>query len=217
MLFRKKYAKGWIIPGGCNYYLAVANGNSIFGMIGLVKPDYGNFDLILKADTTNGNPGSVDLLLFALRSKEVKEAIERKFNRVCETAISKCFSLYPVISRYRKHAELIIKKVVRTNKESEKEDLKIKSNRAVAQALKSGMLQKQPCEVCNITDYVEAHHKDYSKPLEINWLCIKHHNERDGIDETCYKILGYDLTYQFKLGDIPSLKAAKALWLQKIK
>jgi hypothetical protein len=33
MLFRKKYAKGWIIPGGCNYYLAVANGNSILSKI----------------------------------------------------------------------------------------------------------------------------------------------------------------------------------------
>ena len=43
-------------------------------------------------------------------------------------------------------------------------------------AIKSGLLKKQPCEVCGI-EYTEAHHDDYSKPLEVRWLCIKHHNE----------------------------------------
>lgn len=35
-------------------------------------------------------------------------------------------------------------------------------------------LTKQPCEVCGETE-VEAHHEDYSKPLNVRWLCRQHH------------------------------------------
>ncbi len=39
-----------------------------------------------------------------------------------------------------------------------------------------GKLLKQPCEVCgNLKS--EKHHDDYSKPLEVRWLCRKHHLE----------------------------------------
>lgn len=44
-------------------------------------------------------------------------------------------------------------------------------------AIKSGKLEKKPCEVCG-AEKVEAHHEDYSKPLEVTWLCRKHHTER---------------------------------------
>lgn len=41
-------------------------------------------------------------------------------------------------------------------------------------AIKSGELIRQPCQYCNDLK-VEAHHNDYSKPLEVQWLCPKHH------------------------------------------
>jgi len=47
----------------------------------------------------------------------------------------------------------------------------------VSYALKSGKLIRQPCEVCN-EPRVQAHHDDYSKPLDVKWLCVKHHAER---------------------------------------
>jgi hypothetical protein len=34
-------------------------------------------------------------------------------------------------------------------------------------------LEPQPCKVCG--DKAQAHHHDYSKPLEVEWLCQKHH------------------------------------------
>jgi hypothetical protein len=49
---------------------------------------------------------------------------------------------------------------------------------AVGYALKSGKLVKKPCEVCGSL-LSEAHHPDYSKPLDVRWLCIKHHREAD--------------------------------------
>lgn len=40
-----------------------------------------------------------------------------------------------------------------------------------------GKITRQPCEVCG-NPKVDAHHPDYSKPREVNWLCRKHHMER---------------------------------------
>lgn len=59
-----------------------------------------------------------------------------------------------------------------------------RAHNIVEKALKRGTLTRQPCEVCGasgvMTDRrseVQAHHDDYSKPLEVRWLCQKHHHE----------------------------------------
>lgn len=52
------------------------------------------------------------------------------------------------------------------------------SHLKVHRAIISGELKKLPCERCGVSDYVEAHHEDYSKPLEVVWLCDHHHKER---------------------------------------
>lgn len=58
-------------------------------------------------------------------------------------------------------------------------------------AIKAGLLVRQPCEVCgqkperkswsglplNEAETVVAHHDDYSKPLDVRWLCRQHHAE----------------------------------------
>ena len=41
-------------------------------------------------------------------------------------------------------------------------------------AIRDGKLVKQPCEVCGAKK-VHAHHDDYAKPLDVRWLCPKHH------------------------------------------
>lgn len=46
----------------------------------------------------------------------------------------------------------------------------------VKKALINGGLTKKPCEICG-KKKVEGHHKDYSKPLKVNWLCRSHHME----------------------------------------
>jgi hypothetical protein len=43
--------------------------------------------------------------------------------------------------------------------------------------IKAGKLIKQPCEICQTIENVEAHHDDYDKPMDIRWLCRKHHRE----------------------------------------
>lgn len=51
---------------------------------------------------------------------------------------------------------------------------------AVMMAVRSGKLLRQPCEVCG-AKRSHAHHNDYSKPLEVIWLCPQHHGERHRI------------------------------------
>lgn len=42
--------------------------------------------------------------------------------------------------------------------------------------LKEGSIQRQPCEICGDMN-TQAHHDDYSKPLDVRWLCVTHHAE----------------------------------------
>lgn len=46
----------------------------------------------------------------------------------------------------------------------------------VSNAIKAGKMERKPCEVCG-AEKVEAHHPDYTKPLEVMWLCKPHHTE----------------------------------------
>jgi len=47
----------------------------------------------------------------------------------------------------------------------------------VARALAKGFLKKLPCAMCGTTEDLEAHHEDYSRPLDVEWLCFRHHRE----------------------------------------
>jgi hypothetical protein len=45
----------------------------------------------------------------------------------------------------------------------------------VQSAIYHGTLVRRPCEVCGGRRDIEAHHEDYSKPLDVRWLCRSHH------------------------------------------
>lgn len=51
------------------------------------------------------------------------------------------------------------------------------AGRIARKAIKKGLLVRQPCEICGALR-VDAHHEDYSKPLQVRWLCRKHHRQR---------------------------------------
>ena len=40
--------------------------------------------------------------------------------------------------------------------------------------IKRGKVIRKPCEACG-EEKSEGHHEDYSKPLEVKWLCRKCH------------------------------------------
>ena len=55
---------------------------------------------------------------------------------------------------------------------------KISAHKAMSGALKSGQLVRaSSCEKCGRSGRIEGHHRDYSKPLDVQWLCTKCHGE----------------------------------------
>lgn len=46
----------------------------------------------------------------------------------------------------------------------------------ISNGLRDGKITRKPCQVCG-NPKSEAHHHDYSKPLDVIWLCFKHHRE----------------------------------------
>lgn len=48
------------------------------------------------------------------------------------------------------------------------------AHKAVQTAVSRGHLVRGVCEVCGKAE-AHAHHDDYSKPLEVRWLCKAHH------------------------------------------
>lgn len=67
----------------------------------------------------------------------------------------------------------------------ERHRIRYKARGIVANAIRDGKLSRQPCEVCGANGMLEngryaaqAHHDDYSQPLQVRWLCQKHHKEQ---------------------------------------
>jgi ribosomal protein S27AE len=42
---------------------------------------------------------------------------------------------------------------------------------------RAGKLIPQPCEKCGTSEDLQMHHEDYSKPLDVRWLCAECHQD----------------------------------------
>ncbi len=49
------------------------------------------------------------------------------------------------------------------------------AHRQIYAALKRGQIVRLPCAQCGSTVNIQAHHTDYSKPLDVIWLCPRCH------------------------------------------
>ena len=94
----------------------------------------------------------------------------------CRIIINKCdHKTYLSVIRdwQKKNKEKVYassKKWAENNKE------KLSAHKAVSVAIRSGKLTKKDCEVCG-SKKVDAHHDDYTKKLDVRWLCRFHHKQ----------------------------------------
>lgn len=51
---------------------------------------------------------------------------------------------------------------------------KIAAKNAIWSNLLTGKIVRKPCEECG-NEITDAHHDDYSEPLNVRWLCRRHH------------------------------------------
>lgn len=63
-----------------------------------------------------------------------------------------------------------------TRKYRKKNPEKQRATRILNYHIQVGNMVKEFCEICG-NPKSEAHHDDYSKPLEVRWLCDFHHKE----------------------------------------
>lgn len=66
----------------------------------------------------------------------------------------------------------------RTAEWNERNSEKRAAHVKVGNAIRDGKLKPQPCERCSQAVGVQAHHEDYSKPLDVIWLCPPCHGQR---------------------------------------
>jgi len=59
-----------------------------------------------------------------------------------------------------------------------REPLKTSAHRMVHNHVAKGTLKRSPCADCGTTDNIHGHHEDYSKPLDVTWLCGRCHRMR---------------------------------------
>lgn len=67
----------------------------------------------------------------------------------------------------------------RSKRHREKNPEKYRARCAVNNALRDGRLKRGPCKHCGGTERVQAHHADYSKPLDVEWVCFGCHREHE--------------------------------------
>lgn len=68
-----------------------------------------------------------------------------------------------------------------------------KAQTAVGNALRDKRILREPCSICSSTENIHAHHKDYSKPLDVIWLCARCHHR---IHALFPELEGNNKTYQ---------------------
>lgn len=116
----------------------------------------------------------------SLKAKEYREKNKER--------IAKAKKIYREAHR-QEHREENLRSYYK-NKEKIMKNRREKYNNAgrlVNIAIKRGKLVKKPCEICG-AEKAEAHHDDYNKPLEVRWLCKKHHTEWHRNNKPIYKI-----------------------------
>lgn len=64
---------------------------------------------------------------------------------------------------------------------TERHKIKILANQQLCKAIKRGkIIRPTQCEKCKVECKPDGHHIDYSKPLEVQWLCKICHNQAHG-------------------------------------
>lgn len=112
--------------------------------------------------------------------KKRKEVMERYYLKNRDKILDYCRKKYiknkeKIDARVKEYSKSEIgKEAKRKYRKSNKQ--RFRAYNLLNKAVSRGNIFKSPCAECG-HNKVEAHHADYSKPLDVLWLCRKHHRE----------------------------------------
>jgi len=100
-----------------------------------------------------------------------REACREKAREYCDRNREACREA--TRKYYKKHREKCCARIKRFKRRNPE---KVKAHNAINHAIAAGKIKRPVrCERCFEETFVEGHHSDYSKPLEVEWLCRKCH------------------------------------------
>lgn len=60
----------------------------------------------------------------------------------------------------------------------DRDPFKERARRMLRESVRAGKVAKpKQCEQCGANGVIHGHHEDYSKPLDVQWLCVRCHGE----------------------------------------
>lgn len=83
------------------------------------------------------------------------------------------------------------KKYVVYSELNPEQKLKANARSHAVTALRRGQLQRAPCEKCGAA-LAQMHHDDYSKPLQVRWLCVPCHRQWHRENDTTNVMISSD-------------------------
>ena len=106
-----------------------------------------------------------------------KYSIEKR-DRVNSNKINKEYS-----KRRRKNNTEIVREYEKQASRKREKNIKTKARAILNNAVRDGRIIKPIiCECCNEDKRLTGHHEDYSKPLEVKWLCYECHAKEHSND-----------------------------------
>lgn len=110
-------------------------------------------------------------------AKEIRAAkldYYKKYDRERASLPSRVKKRKEIAERWKIDPELKKRRSALNKEWKERNKLKRAAHVLTSNAIATKKLNKTPCEVCGVKK-VEAYHDDYTKPLDVRWLCRKHH------------------------------------------
>ncbi len=128
-------------------------------------------------------------------SKETRDKISKALSRKVKFNCDNCGSIsFDKPSSYKRkvrhfcnrycYSEFIKTKLPRNEQNAykgggmsnEEKAIRVKARSDLNHAIRDNRITRLPCEICG-NEKSEAHHYDYNLPLDVKWLCDKHHHE----------------------------------------
>lgn len=129
------------------------------------------------------NNNKEKLKAYRQEHKEEKKAYNQAYQQEHKEEI-KAYCDNPEVRRKHREVDKIYKRKARLSgkvngteefrKWKEKHPLGVLAQQKINYRIKTGQIKREKCQVCG-RDKAHAHHPDYTKPLEVLWLCSIHH------------------------------------------